>query len=53
MGNYQARFWRAAALVKGSLTLIVAAGQIVVQRGLVAVGHTLESFQRVKSSDSP
>lgn len=31
----------------------VAAAQIVVQRGLVAVGHTVESFQRVKSSDSP
>lgn len=31
----------------------VAAAQIVMQRGLVAVGHTVESFQRVKSSDSP
>lgn len=31
----------------------VAAAQVVVQRGCVAVGHTVESFQRVKSSDSP
>lgn len=31
----------------------VAAAQIVMQRGCVAVGHMVESFQRVKSSDSP
>ena len=31
----------------------VAAAQVVVARGCVAVGHTVESFQRVKSLDSP
>lgn len=31
----------------------VAAAQVVMQRGIVAVGHTVESFQRVTSSDSP
>ncbi len=31
----------------------VAAALVVVQRGLVAVGQSVESFQRVKSSDSP
>ena len=31
----------------------VAAAQVVVQRGCVAVGHMVESFQRVKSPDSP
>lgn len=31
----------------------VAAAQVVVQRGCVAVGQSVESFQRVKSLDSP
>ena len=34
MGNYQVRFWRATALVRESLTLIISAALNIKQRGL-------------------
>ncbi|NEO34034.1 MAG: hypothetical protein F6K36_27210 [Symploca sp. SIO3C6] len=39
MRKCQVRFWRAAALVRESPTLIVAAAQVVAIRGLAAVGR--------------
>ena len=40
MRKYQVRFWRAAVLVRESLTLIVNAARNILQKGLCTVGHT-------------
>ncbi len=53
MRKYQVRFWRAAALVRESPTLIVAAAQVVLVRGLAAVGHTVKMLSEGKAVALP